>query len=72
MSKENVMQNREVSAALDLLISTLADERNRIYSVGASAMLAKDKKTAQAVIDFAQKIEKFQENVQKLLMSQIL
>lgn len=31
MSKENVMQNQEVSAALDLLISTLSDERNRIY-----------------------------------------
>lgn len=66
MSKENVMHNQEVSAALDLLISTLDAERNRIYGVGASAMLAKDKKTAQAVIDFAQKIEKFQENVQKL------
>jgi hypothetical protein len=66
MSKENVMQNQEVSAALDLLISTLSDERNRIYDIGASAMLAKDKKTAQAVIDFAQKLEKFQESVQNL------
>ena len=66
MSKENVMQNQEVSAALDLLISTLSDERNRIYEIGASAMLAKDKKTAQSVIDFAQKLENFQEKVKAL------
>lgn len=66
MSKENVMQNQEVSAALDLLISTLSDERNRIYEIGASAMLAKDKKTAQSVINFAQKLENFQEKVKAL------
>ena len=50
-----------MSVALELLISTLADERKRIYDVGASAMKAQDGDTALAVINFAKKLEDFQE-----------
>jgi|GEM_PF-6017839 len=66
MAEENENSKQEVSTALELLISTLADERKRIYRVGADAMQAQDGDTALAVIGFAKKLEKFQAEVQTL------
>ena len=66
MSDQKQWQEQEVSVALELLITTLADERKRIYDVGASAMKAQDGDTALAVINFAKKLEKFQEKVKIL------
>ena len=66
MPDKKQWQDQEVSVALELLISTLADERKRIYDVGANAMKAQDGDTALAVINFAKKLEGFQEKVKTL------
>lgn len=66
MPDKKQWQDQEVSVALELLISTLADERKRIYDVGANAMKAQDGDTALAVINFAKKLEGFQEKVKVL------
>lgn len=66
MAEKKQWLNQEVSVALELLISTLADERKRIYDVGANAMKAQDGDTALAVINFAKKLEYFQEKIKVL------
>ena len=66
MNKKTVFSQQEVSTALELLVSTLEDERVRIYGVGANAMKALDADTALAVIDFAKKLEAFQKKVKLL------
>ena len=66
MNKKTVFSQQEVSTALELLVSTLEDERVRIYGVGANAMKALDADTALAVINFAKKLEAFQSEVQKI------
>lgn len=66
MIKNKDEQNQEVAVALELLISTLANERKRIYEVGANAMKAQDGDTAQAVINFTRKLEIFQKKVKLL------
>jgi len=66
MNKKTAFSQQEVPAALELLVSTLEDERVRIYGVGANAMKALDADTALAVIDFAKKLEAFQSEVQKI------
>ena len=67
MNKENKnTDNQEVSAALDLLSSTLKEEKTRIFNVGLKAMEAQDAETAQAVLEFAKKLEGFTEEVQHL------
>lgn len=53
MNKKNAFSQQEVSTALELLASTLEDERVRIYGIGANAMKALDAKTALSVIQFA-------------------
>ena len=42
MAEKKQRLNQEVSVALELLILTLANERKRIYDVGANAMKAQD------------------------------
>ena len=59
--------NQEVSAALELLITTLSEEKQRIYDAGAAAMKKQDSKTARAVLNFADKLEDFRSNVQDLV-----
>ena len=59
MPDKKQWQDQEVSVALELLISTLADERKRIYDVGANAMKAQDGDTALAVINFAKNLHDF-------------
>lgn len=66
MAKNSGIQKQEVSTALELLIGTIEDERKRIYNDGANAMKALDASTASKVLDFAQKIEAFQEKVKQL------
>ena len=59
--------NQEVSAALDLLTSTLKEEKNRIFTAGSKAMEAQDAETAWAVLEFAKKLEGFTGEVQNLI-----
>ena len=66
MNKKNAFSQQEVSTALELLASTLEDERVRIYGIGANAMKALDAKTALSVIQFARKLEEFQKKVRLL------
>ena len=66
MDKKNAFSQQEVSIALELLASTLEDERVRIYGIGANALKALDAKTALAVIEFAGKLEEFQKKVRLL------
>ena len=66
MNKKNAFAQQEVSTALELLASTLEDERVRIYGIGANAMKALDAKTALSVIQFASKLEEFQKKVRLL------
>ncbi len=63
--KEN--SNQEVSAALELLNTTLSEEKQRIYDAGAAAMKKQDSKTARTVLDFAEKLEDFRSDVQDLV-----
>ena len=66
MNQKNAFSQQEVSTALELLASTLEDERIRIYDIGANAMKALDADTALAVIGFAKKLEAFQAEVKKI------
>ena len=59
--------NQEVSAALDLLTSTLKEEKTRIFNAGSKAMEAQDAETAWAVLEFAKKLEGFTGEVQSLI-----
>ena len=60
-------QNTDVQAAFELLNSTLDEERTRIFKAGSQAMERQDVKLAQGVLDFAQKLMAFQQDVQNLL-----
>lgn len=59
--------NTDVRAAIELLSSTLDEERQRIFDAGAQAMTRQDAKTARSVLDFAEKLEGFQQDVSGLL-----
>lgn len=59
--------NMDVQAAFELLGTTLDEERTRIFDAGSQAMKRQDKKVAQDVLNFADKLDAFQKDVQKLL-----
>lgn len=63
MAKE---QNTDVKTAFELLVITLDEEQERIFKAGAKAMEQKNVDIAQAVIDFAKKLQKFQNDVNEL------
>lgn len=63
MAKE---QNTDVKTAFELLAITLDEEQERIFKAGAKAMEQKNVDVAQAVIDFAKKLQAFQNDVNEL------
>ncbi len=63
MTKE---QNTDVKTAFELLAITLDEEQERIFKAGAKAMEQKNVDIAQAVIDFAKKLQNFQNDVNEL------
>jgi Asp-tRNA(Asn)/Glu-tRNA(Gln) amidotransferase C subunit len=56
----------DVSTALGLLLETLGEEKQRLNDEGAKAMKIGDFATATAVIQFAQRLLSFQEEVELL------
>lgn len=60
-------KNTDVEEALDLLSAEVREEILRIRDEGADAMKKGDYETAKSVIDFAGNLEKFAENVDKLV-----
>lgn len=60
-------QNADVQAAFELLNSTLDEERKRIFKAGSQAMDKQNVKLAMGVLDFAQKLMAFQQDVRNLL-----
>jgi hypothetical protein len=56
----------DVSTALGLLLETLGEEKQRLNDEGAKAMKIGDFATATAVIQFAQRLLSFQEEVEVL------
>jgi hypothetical protein len=65
MSKKS--KNTDVGEALDLLSDEVRGEIARIREEGAEAMRKGDYDTAKSVIEFAGKLERFAENVDKLV-----
>ena len=57
----------DVKAAIELLSSTLDEERKRIFEAGSRAMTRQDAKTARSVLDFVEKLDGFQQEVVGLL-----
>lgn len=60
-------KNTDVEEALDLLSIEVREEIQRIREEGAGAMLKGDLATARSVIDFAEKLEHFAGNVDRLV-----
>jgi restriction system protein len=63
----NPSKNTDVEEALDLLSEEVREEIQRIRKEGAGAMLKGDLATARSVIDFAEKLEHFAGNVDRLV-----
>ena len=59
----SIKSNTDVKAAIELLSSTLDEERKRIFEAGALAMKQQDVTTARAVLVFAEKLDGFQKEV---------
>ena len=56
----------DVSTALGLLLETLGEEKQRLNDEGAKAMISGEYATATAVIQFAERLLSFQEEVELL------
>jgi restriction system protein len=59
-------KSTDVSEALDLLVTEVREEIQRIREEGADAMKAGDYSTAQSVIGFAEELEGFAKDVDRL------
>ncbi|MGN0880043.1 MAG: hypothetical protein ACI4WT_11430 [Oligosphaeraceae bacterium] len=65
---KNEQGKSDVKAAFELLTDTLEDERKRIFQAGSQAMERQDVQVAQAVLDFARKLNDFHQNVKSLMV----
>lgn len=57
----------DISASLELLKASVAEEGERIKSDGAKAMTNGDFDVARAVIDFAERLQDFEDSVNELM-----